>query len=245
MNSKQKREMPEEHRKNIVQTIRRLSRRWDTQRVFSDFVELTAISISNVVDQSRSIAREARYLQIVSQYSPEEVGLFPKMVAELDLALAGGFDDVLGRVFCELKLQGKYAGQFLTPYELCRMVAKASVFGGIETITDRRYLRLVEPACGSGALIIAFAQELEAAGIQYEDALQVTAVDIDPRCTHMTYVQLALLGISGVVVHGNTLSVQEISVWVTPARIMNLQDRRLRRTEVTESTSTIRSTRPT
>jgi methylase of polypeptide subunit release factors len=153
--------------------------------------------------------------------------------------------DVLGRVFCELELQSKCAGQFLTPYELCRLAAKASVLGGIETISDRGYLRLVEPACGSGALIIAFAQELEAAGIQYEDALQVTAVDIDPRCTHMTYVQLALLGISGVIVHGNTLSLQEISVWVTPARIMNGRDWRLRRTELTESTSTIRSTWPT
>ena len=121
------------------------------------------------------------------------------------------------------------------------MTAKASVCNGIETIVDRGYVRLMEPACGSGALIIAFAQELEAAGIQYEDALHVTAVDIDPRCIHMTYVQLALLGIAGVVVHGNTLSLKEISVWVTPARIMNGWGPRLRRIGVGEPTSKTRS----
>jgi hypothetical protein len=47
----------------------------------------------------------------------------------------------------------------------------------------------------------------------------VTAVDVDEKAAHMAYIQLSLLGVPAIVIHGNTLSLQEWSHWYTPAHI--------------------------
>lgn len=51
--------------------------------------------------------------------------------------------------------------------------------------------------------------------------LVVTAVDVDLKCVHMAYLQFSLYGIPAVVIHGNTLSVEEWSRWYTPIYIVN------------------------
>ena len=47
------------------------------------------------------------------------------------------------------------------------------------------------------------------------------ATDIDSRCVHMTFIQMALLHIPGIVVHGNGLSQEHWNIWYTPAHIMD------------------------
>ena len=78
-------------------------------------------------------------------------------------------------------------------------------------------------------MIIALALELKEQGVNYQKQLHVTAVDVDAKCVHMTYLQLALLHIPAVVVHGNSLSLEEYGRWHTPAHIMNGWNYRLRR----------------
>ncbi|MGF6483464.1 hypothetical protein [Paraburkholderia sp. JPY419] len=51
--------------------------------VFSDFVELSALAISNSVDRAQFDAREKRYLDIVGKYKKEEVAKFPQMLGLL------------------------------------------------------------------------------------------------------------------------------------------------------------------
>lgn len=51
--------------------------------------------------------------------------------------------------------------------------------------------------------------------------MHVTVVDLDQRCAHMAYVQFSLLPIPVVVVHVNSLTVEEYSHWYTPAHIMD------------------------
>jgi hypothetical protein len=57
--------------------------------------------------------------------------------------------------------------------------------------------------------------------MNYQQQLVVTAVDIDLKCVHMTYLQLALYGVPAVIIHGNSLSCEEWSRWYTPLYIMN------------------------
>ena len=45
------------------------------------------------------------------------------------------------------------------------------------------------------------------------------AGDLDIRCVHMTYLQLALAGVPAIVCHQNTLTNELWSVWKTPAFI--------------------------
>ena len=77
-------------------------------------------------------------------------------------------------------------------------------------------------------MVIALAHEIRELGINYQKHLHVTAVDVDPKCVHMTYLQLSLLHVPAIVVHGNSLSLEEFGHWYTPAHIMDGWDWKLR-----------------
>lgn len=216
----------------IVKGIESISYRHGSWRVFSDFVEAGAIALSNAVDWSQRDEREKRYLQIMGGYEKQEAARFPEVFGALVNAMeSAGHSDILGRVFHELELHNKWAGQFFTPYEICRMMAKMTALDDLqEKIKERGFVRMQEPCVGSGAMVIALANELKDAGINYQQTLHVTAIDVDLKCVCMAYIQLSLLHIPAIVVHGNTLTLETWSNWYTPAHILNGWDWKLRRT---------------
>jgi hypothetical protein len=61
---------------------------------------------------------------------------------------------------------------------------------------------------------------MKALDVNYQQHLYVTAVDVDVKCVHMAYLQFSLLPIPAIVVHGNSLTLEEFSRWYTPAQIM-------------------------
>jgi hypothetical protein len=100
---------------------------------------------------------------------------------------------------------------------------------GKDLIRKRGFIRANEAAAGSGAMVIALAREMLSQGVNYQQHLHVTAVDVDIRAVHMAYLQLSLLHVPAVIVHGNTLSSEEWSNWYTPAHILGGWEWRLRR----------------
>lgn len=206
----------------MVKIIGGLSYRHSAHQVFGDFCEMAAISFSNAVDQRQFEEREARYMAIVKRYSPDEITEFPKLLAHLVECFEEKTDDHLGRLFHELELHNTYKGQFFTPYDLCRMMAKMTLDGtaAAEIIDQRGHVSAAEPACGAGATVLALAQEFTAAGFNHQRQLHVTAVDLDPRCVHMAYIQFTLMHLPAVVVHGNSLTLEEFGHWYTPAHVM-------------------------
>src|SRR3954468_468338 len=165
------------HRNELLKLFNGLSYRHGAWQVFADFNEAAAISISNAVDLANREKREERYLQIVGRYKPDELAKFPEMLAELTLALEDEIGDVLGRAFHDLELHNKWAGQFFTPYDVCRMMAKMTLSdkGDIEArVAERGFVTACEPAVGSGAMVIALAQEMKDLGINYQQHLHVT-----------------------------------------------------------------------
>lgn len=218
--------------KDLARMVQSVSHRHGAWQVFSDFAEMAAISLSNAVDRAQAETREARYMEVIKRYSREELAKFPEMLAALVNALEEEPSDVMGRTFHELELHNKWAGQFFSPYPLCRMMAKMTLSDTADLearISDRGFVTASEPAVGSGAMVIALAHEMHEAGINYQQHLHVTAVDVDLKCVHMAYLQCALLHIPAVIVHGNTLSVQEYSRWYTPAHILDGWNFKLRR----------------
>lgn len=212
---------------SLSKLIAAASHRHANYSIFSDFVEMAAISLSNAVDcGAQRDKREERYMQIVKQYTPAELAKFPEMLACLVNDLASGISDVLGKTYHELELHNKWTGQYFTPFELCRIMAKMTV---VTKLPDCGFLTVMEPAAGSGAMILAFIEEMKAAGFNYQTQLHVTCVDVDAKCVHMSYIQLALLHVPAVIVHGNSLSVEEWGHWHTPAHILGLWDYKLRR----------------
>ena len=71
------------------------------------------------------------------------------------------------------------------------------------------------------------ADALMQAGLNYQGAMHATCIDIDPRCVHMTYLQLSLLHIPAIVLHGNSLSNQVWGRWYTPAHVLGGWRRRI------------------
>ena len=224
-----------DHIKELKSLITGISRRHDTFQVFRDFAAMAAISLSNAVDLAQAPSREAEYTQIIKRYSRDELAHFPKMLAALTCALEDDMADILGRLFHELELASKWTGQFFTPDCVCRMMAKMNLGGDARAIIEERgYLRASEPCVGAGAMVIALARELRAQGINYQQCLHVTAADIDMRAVHMAYTQLSLLHVPAVIIHGNTLSLEEWSHWYTPAHILGFWNGKLARGEATD-----------
>lgn len=215
-------------RKELVKEITRLGTTYSTWQVFSDFVAMAAIAISNSVDKRNYDKRENDYLATIKRYQPADQKAFPDMVAYLVETLNKAFatrrhTDVLGEIFHELELHNKYNGQFFTTQDVCNMMGAITIAGndpGAE-IKENGFVSVYEPSMGAGVMVFGFANAME--GIKYNPQKQMVAygTDIDLKCVHMAYVQLALYGIPAVVVHGNTLTMEEWSHWYTPAYVLN------------------------
>lgn len=229
-----------QHTKTLAKLLQENGYRHHLHDVFRDFVELAACSIANAIDHQQAPAREERYLRTIGKYEKADQERFPLMFSELVLALEDEPGDILGQVFGMLEQGNAAAGQFFTPYHLCRAMADLTIGTPDElraTIEEKGYISLFEPAAGAGAMIIAYAQAMRAAGFNYQRLLHVTAVDVDPRAVHMAYLQLSLLGIPAVVVLGNTLTLEERERWYTPAHILGCWGWRLQRAEEAASPS--------
>lgn len=118
-----------------------------------------------------------------------------EMVASYGMAVGREvFDTVLwiGRFYEALSIQ-----MAQKPRLLCR-------------IEEKRHIchdsRANDPACGAGALLIAFANLCRRKNICYHDKVLFVAQDIDLIAGLMCYIQLSFLGCAGYVVIGNTIT---------------------------------------
>lgn len=224
------------HQQALVKLIEQCARRHRRHEVFRDFCELAALSISNRVDLLQYDAREARYLEIVKRYEREEVECFPRMLGCLVESLEGGHKDALGPIFEALQLADHWKGQFFTPFEVSRMMAKMLLSGAAAEIERKGFITLMEPAAGAGGMVIAAASALLDEGVNYQQTMHATLIDVDATACHMAYVQMSLLHVPAIVIHGNALVPDTVwGHWVTPAHVMGLWDVRLRRRDREEA----------
>ena len=108
-------------------------------------------------------------------------------------------------------------------------MAKMLVHDAKHLVEEQEFIRAHEPCVGSGAMVIALAQALREEGINYQQCLHVTAIDIDLLAVQMAYVHCTLLHIPAIIVHGDTLRLKTYSVWRTFAHVMGLWDVKLAR----------------
>jgi len=217
--------------RDFIRTIRDLSGRHHAWRVFSDFCEMAAIALTNPVQIGEAHAkREAQYLKIAGGYDGEELKGFGRLLGITTMALEAKTEDFLGQMFMTLELYNHWRGQYFTPFALSRMIARLTTDGAArETIEERGFVRVLEPAAGSGAMVMAFAEELRAAGYNYQRQLHVECWDVDSTAAHMAVIQLSLMHIPAKIVIGNSLSMEVRDVLHTPAHVLGLWDAKLSR----------------
>lgn len=240
MAKKQAFKTPADHRKEIASILRKLSGKYDLHRIFGDWMEMFAIALSNKVDLAQYEKREARYMQIVKGYAREELNEFCRACGMLMMLLDLEPIDQLTKLFGELEFGNKHMGQFFTPWEVSYMMAKMSLApqdGLQEIIADQGFITMAEPACGAGGMIVAFAHACQDEGINYHEQVHVTAVDLDARCVHMSYIQCALLGIPAIIHRGNSLSLEFTEHWLTPQHVLGGWSGKLRARHMDEMDS--------
>lgn len=218
-----------DHRKNFVSLLNKVAQnhnRWD---VFSDFLKVTALAISNsdvqflATDQDTSARRERNYLATINKYDKDERMLFPKMIAELvcelDKACQSRYVDVLGELFHSMDFQDKWKDQFFTPQSISDMAGKIliSTDKAKDAIDKKGFVSINEPCCGSGSMILGGLNAMREYGLNPCTQALVVANDLDIRCVYMTYIQLSLYGIPAIVLHQNTLTTEMLGKpWYTP-----------------------------
>ena len=215
--------------KELVSGIQKLAYRHPTYQIFQDWLEISAIVISNSVDLANFEEREKRYLELINKYNKEEqnalVELFTTFIMTLTdvVETKGSPCDVLGEVFHGLELHNKYKGQFFTPNHICEFMGRAVIAGDTEeVINERGFVSVCEPCVGSGALVLGLASAMADHKHNYQTEMVVTACDIDIKCVHMAYLQLSLYGIPAKIIHGNSITGEQWSIWYTPTYVVGL-----------------------
>lgn len=204
--------------KEFISKLSNLDRSRSVSTVFNDFLTLSCCSLAQTV--YRSDILEQKYLNIIKTYTKEQAEEFSKLLAFLVLGLEQESQDFLGQVYMSLNLGSQANGQYFTPYSVSKFMADIN-FTEIESSQNNQLITLSEPCCGSGALIIAFAQTLREYNINYQQKLFVEAIDISEMCFKMTYIQLSLLGIPAKVIQGDSLSLKFQQVLYTPFYFVN------------------------
>ena len=213
----------------LEHTLRQFAYGHHTFTIFRHFVELSALTLSSVADPLNKATREAQYRAIVKQYKPEEFQQFSLLLGMLAMSLDHEPTDVLGRLYHRLEIHNHQSGQFFTPFPVCQAMAKMLVHDAKHLAREQEFIRAHEPCVGSGAMVIALAQALQEEGINSQQCLHVTAIDLDIVAVHMAYVQCTLLHIPALILHGDTLRGDVYSQWRTFAHVLGWWDAKLAR----------------
>jgi type I restriction-modification system DNA methylase subunit len=207
------------YKKEFIQLIEESHGYKHPSECLRDFTEMAKIAIAQPFYKSEQL--EERFLFLSKRY--KSTSNFPKMLALVVQALdTNPEQDFLGSIYMESGLGNKRIGQFFTPYELASLNARVLFDkAGIDSaIADKGFVSIHEPACGTGTHLIAWREVMVDAGYGSFDCL-VHATDLDRFCYEATYVQLSLLGVCGLIMHGNTLTGEVFEGLYTPTTFMS------------------------
>ncbi|MDR2944711.1 MAG: hypothetical protein LBU81_06510 [Methanosarcinales archaeon] len=195
--------------KNFISTFDRLNTSNNSRRVFEDFVELSACTITHREDILNLEERDLRRFEILKNYDSKDSELF----SELFYIAAGALtekpeQDFLGAVSERLNL-----GLNLMSYDLAVTNAATILFG--EDLNEMP-IRFMDTAAGAGTQIIAMANALKKNGVNYQNDVYFVAADPDRTAALMCYIQMSLLGCAGTVTVSNSPTDETFSVLNTP-----------------------------
>ena len=211
----------------------------NSYEVFSDFVELAALSTMHAFEITRQKELAEKINTVQKKYKPKEIERLGEMLGMLIVAMEkyhkqGRYVDILARVFMELGIHSKQTGQFFTPGSVAELSAKMA-FDEAEArkIIERDgHITLNEPAVGGGVMVLGFAEAMRTAGFDPSRQLLIHAGDIDRRCAYMSYLHFSLYGLPAVIRLGDALTMKAWEQWYTPVYVLDLWCFRDRRNSV-------------
>lgn len=208
---------PEE---KLAEEIELLGHTHGVSKVFDTFLELTATGLSAQLDPVNYQERAERFEELTAKMDEKTIGAYFRMMEHLRKAIdlhRKNPVDIMGKVYMHLNLHNKWNGQFFTPDNICRLMAELSGIGEkASQITEQgSYMRINEPTCGSGAMLIGAVNALQKHEVDYRRKTLFVAQDCDKRCVWMTYIQCCMYHIPAIVVQGDSLTMQMNEYWYT------------------------------
>lgn len=181
-----------------------LGRRFDLPRVFDDFLTVSMCSVHQTNIRTQLVEKdqenEALYMKTIHPYSRDELNQFAKLMSYIQLnAYENPYNDLLGQYFTEHITNGRN-GQFFTPHGVSAMMTQMTIG---ETVPENK--RIYDPSCGSGRLLLDFAQ-VAPNNLFY-------ANDVSISCAKMTSLNFIFNGLRGEVACMNTLSMEWVTGW--------------------------------
>lgn len=166
---------------------------------------------------------EDEYMKIVQRCRKpsETMGRYAEMLSVTTEALEAECSDFLGPAFMEVG-GSKDLGQFFTPHALSKLNAMMLMpdIGEMIASSPRGYFTAQEPAAGMGGMVLAVAELMREKGFEPARHCHWLMVDVEFKAMAGCYIQTSLCGVSGVVVHGNTLSLEEWGSSPTPMAVL-------------------------
>lgn len=186
------RNIRDDHQKAFLKIFNSLCGRFNRWQVWQDFVMVTAIEISNATDKQNAPERTKTYQTIISKYSDAEQEKFAELLGEVIMGMEQNLDqDFLGELYMLCELGNDASGQFFTPYDVCRCMVEISGESN-PAAENAGFFSVADPACGAGALLIAFANLCRRKNICYHDKVLFVAQDIDLTVGLMCYMPESL-----------------------------------------------------
>lgn len=197
-----------DYRKEFIRELEQMAQRHMIVDVFGDVVGMMAAEVWSATLLKRAEAVK-EFNAYSGRYTKEEMAHFAKMEAIVIGALEAKRESFLGPVLEEIGASNMRNGQFLTPASVANMMARVNV-ADVE-YTPGKVIRVSDPACGAGVMLIANGEAL----IQERHVAQCDILliggDIDKRACDMTYIELTLLGYAARVDHMDALANKVLS----------------------------------
>ena len=205
--------------KEFISKLSNLDHSKNITTVFRDFLTLSTCSIAQPFYRNNEI--EQKYKEIIKNYTKEQAEEFSQLLAFLIMALEEKHQDFLGQIYMKLNLGNVATGQFFTPYHISQFMAEISFTETEDKLKQQEIITLSDPCCGSGGMIIAFAETMKKKNYNYQTQLFVEIIDIDEMCFMMAYIQLSLYGIPARVILGDSLAWKFSKMLYTPIYFVN------------------------
>ena len=198
----------EKIKKDFIALLPTVASSYDTRSVFCDACRVFSLSLRSPLATTKEErdAIEKEYQSYVRKYGEDGMKKIGTLFALLVDALEIHRGDFLGHVYEEINAtNAKGLGQFFTPDCVSRLMAKMNF--GNDQIEKGKIVKLCDPACGAGALMIEASEEFMLNGGRQGDLL-IYGDDLDPTAVCIAYVQFSLLGYPAIVRRMDSLAMQ-------------------------------------
>lgn len=215
--------------KKLVKDFEYFRTRYDLWNIYSDFLEMFAIAISNsvkkITEPVKYAERESKYLSLAKKYKAEDLSKFAEIFADFiymqdeSIRKGDGALDILGSLLMELDLGSKWNGQFFTPGCLANLLGLIALDEDrvAKEIKEDGFIMASDCTLGGGVTMIGLVNAMLDKGFNPQRQLFVDCGDLDKRACYMTYIQLAMLGIPAVVKNQDALTLELMDYWYTPS----------------------------